>query len=221
MEELANQFMNSYIKSPIFWFIILLGFLACMFLPEIMERRKIWVKQHLRKLSRRHYKILNNVMIEILRAPHAIDHIIVSIYGIFIIEARNYDGLIKGKSGSHNWEQIVGDEKYIFYNPVKQVKWHTQMLQGFLDDFDDDKFIPIVVFSNKAEFDIVTRTDVVNLDLLLPTIRSHQIIKFTKKEVKEIVAKINNERLYDSVEKRVMKERIEELYGSVAAHEIR
>ena len=50
----------------------------------------------LERLPKDQYRILNNVMIPTPQGSSQIDHLVVSIYGLFVIETKNYNGWIYG-----------------------------------------------------------------------------------------------------------------------------
>ena len=58
-----------------------------------------------------------------------IDHIVIKTTGIFVIETKNYSGVIKGKENQLEWTQISkANKKYKFYNPTKQNESHIPNL---------------------------------------------------------------------------------------------
>lgn len=57
-----------------------------------------------------------------------IDHIVVSIHGIFVIETKNYKGWIYGNSNNEYWTQNIYGNKYSLYNPLLQNKNHIKSL---------------------------------------------------------------------------------------------
>lgn len=62
----------------------------------------------LKLLDKDKYKVINNVIIPSVDGKTAqIDHIVVSVYGIFVIETKNYNGWIFGSENSQNWTQII------------------------------------------------------------------------------------------------------------------
>ncbi len=104
-------------------------------------------------LDKSKYKVINDVMIPSGNGKTAqIDHIVVSIYGIFVIETKNYKGWIFGNENSQNWTQVIYRTKNQFYNPILQNKGHVKALKRLLVDYPDTKYIPIVVFTSKANF---------------------------------------------------------------------
>ena len=55
-----------------------------------------------------------------------IDHILVSAYGIFVIETKNLKGWIFGSAENATWTQVLAGKKYPFQNPLKQNYRHTR-----------------------------------------------------------------------------------------------
>ena len=126
---------------------------------------EFWVKQELKKLPKDKYIILNDIMIKSSKGTHQIDHIIISKYGIFVVEMKNYYGLITGEEHQNKWTQHLGKNKYYFNNPIHQNYGHIKALQELLN-LSEDKFISIICISNQASLKIksknVTQLDFVN-----------------------------------------------------------
>jgi hypothetical protein len=78
------------------------------------------------------YVSLNNITLQTSNGTTQIDHIIVSKFGIFVIEAKNMDGWIFGDEKSAQWTQSLYGKKYRFQNPLHQNYRHTKALQEFL-----------------------------------------------------------------------------------------
>lgn len=79
-----------------------------------------------------------------------IDHIILSRYGIFVIETKNYKGWVFGNEKSENWTQVVYKEKHLFRNPVKQNWSHIYALKDLLSEFQNIRYFSIIVFTGSA-----------------------------------------------------------------------
>ena len=62
-----------------------------------------------------------------------VDHVVVSKYGVFVIETKNYSGWIFGSEKQKNWTQTIYKKKTRFYNPILQNNTHIKALQYFLD----------------------------------------------------------------------------------------
>lgn len=119
------------------------------------------VANRLAKLPQEQYRILNDIM---LKTKHGtisqIDHIVVSIYGIFVIETKNYKGWITGSEFGEQWTKNMYGKKYSFCNPLKQNYGHMKVLEEKLH-LSEEKFIPIVVFGGNAALKVDTSKSVI------------------------------------------------------------
>jgi len=75
-----------------------------------------------------------------------IDHVVLSEYGIFVIETKNYTGWIFGNEKSDNWLQVIFKERHYFRNPIKQNLSHIYALKNKLSEYPNINYYPIVVF---------------------------------------------------------------------------
>ncbi len=95
-----------------------------------------------------------------------IDHVVVSPYGIFVIETKNYSGWIFGSEKSKRWKETFKTTKgNYFYNPIKQDWGHTYALAEHLN-LRINVFKPIVVFSDECELNVQSTTPVVYISQL-------------------------------------------------------
>ncbi|WP_341744731.1 NERD domain-containing protein [Azonexus hydrophilus] len=78
------------------------------------------------------YRDLNNVTIPTTNGTTQIDHIIVSRYGVFVIETKNMEGWIFGDEKQPQWTQSLYGKKFRFQNPLHQNYRHTKALEEFL-----------------------------------------------------------------------------------------
>ncbi len=78
------------------------------------------------------YRDLNNVTISTSNGTTQIDHIIVSRYGIFVIETKNMEGWIFGDEKQSHWTQSLYGKKFRFQNPLHQNYRHIKALEEFL-----------------------------------------------------------------------------------------
>ena len=53
------------------------------------------------------YHLMNNITLPFKDGTTQIDHILVSRYGIFVIETKHYKGWIFGDENSKNWTQVL------------------------------------------------------------------------------------------------------------------
>jgi len=164
----------------------------------------------LKLLDKDKYKVINNVIIPSIDGKTAqIDHIVVSVYGIFVIETKNYNGWIFGSENSQNWTQIIYKTKNQFYNPILQNKGHVKALQNLLTDYQHVKYIPIVVFTSKANFKKLNVTSHVVYSLgLLRTIKKYKEENISYGDLEKISQVILSA---NSNNKAVRKEHIERI----------
>jgi hypothetical protein len=114
-----------------------------------------------------------------------IDHVIVSRYGIFVIETKNYSGWIFGSDSSEYWTQNLYGEKYELYNPLKQNESHIKTLQSLLK-IPYDKFISIVVFTGDATLKFRSQGIVIKRSELNRTILSYETPILSEDQVRSI-----------------------------------
>ena len=94
------------------------------------------VSNKLDRLPKDQYKVLNNVTIPTPKGSSQIDHLIVSIFGIFVIETKNLKGWIYGGEHSEYWTQNIYGNKYQLYNPILQNAGHVRALRRVLKEYE-------------------------------------------------------------------------------------
>lgn len=105
-----------------------------------------------RKLDSEKYELFSNVTIPTKSGGTTqIDHVILSEYGIFVIETKNYSGWIFGSPNNREWTQVLYREKHRLRNPIKQNDWHIRALADLLG-LPRSKFHNVVCFAGDAEF---------------------------------------------------------------------
>ena len=98
------------------------------------------------------YQSLNNVTLQTGHGTVQIDHVIVSRFGIFVIEAKNYQGWIFGSEQQAEWTQsLPGGRKFRFQNPLRQNYRHIKSLADFLS-LPERYFHSVVMFWGESEF---------------------------------------------------------------------
>lgn len=97
-------------------------------------------------LDKNTYCILNNVMIpDDTGATTQIDHVVLSPYGIFVIETKNMKGWIFGDRKSEKWTQQIFKCKNQFQNPFRQNYKHIMCLAD-LTGLPKERFTHVIVF---------------------------------------------------------------------------
>lgn len=97
------------------------------------------------------YHCFNDLLLNGTHGSTQIDHVIVSKYGVFVIETKNKDGWIYGTSNDENWTQVFFKKKYQFQNPLHQNHLHVKSLEEILR-IDHKSIYPIIQFWGKCRF---------------------------------------------------------------------
>lgn len=129
------------------------------------------VARQLNRLQDNEYLVLNDILIETDTGSSQIDHIVISIYGIFVIETKNYSGWIHGNDNSEYWTQSIYLNKTRFRNPIRQNWSHIFALKKILSSFKQATYHSIVVFAGSAELkNVVSKIPVIYVHQLFQTI---------------------------------------------------
>lgn len=150
---------------------------------KIGERRVAFL---LRRLPKNDYKVINNLLLLSNGRSAQIDHVVVSIYGIFVIETKNYSGWIYGGEYSEYWTQNIFGKKYSLRNPIYQNLGHVRALKFLLKGYEAIPFISIVAFSRQASLGVDAHTPVVYWDQILRIINQFENRVLTNSQVKII-----------------------------------
>ena len=171
---------------------------------------ELWTKQELKKLPSNTYKILNNIMISTNDILHQIDHIIVSKYGIFVIETKQYNGYITGNKYDKKWIRHSHKRKYYYTNPIRQNYGHVKAICELLD-FDETKVFNVVCIPSRAilrvkhdgelvrntnicekiisyKTEIISDVDDITRKIITSNITNKKLIKLHNKEVRKKAA---------------------------------
>lgn len=97
------------------------------------------------------YWVLNNVMIpDNDGGTTQIDHIVLSPFGIFVIETKNMKGWIFGDRNADQWTQQIFKCKNQFQNPFRQNHKHIMCLAE-LTELPEETFTHIIAFVGDCE----------------------------------------------------------------------
>lgn len=100
------------------------------------------------------YKYINDLMIQnpkSITGYSQIDHLLITPYGIFVIETKNYQGTIYGGKNRKNW---LVNGKFKMLSPIVQNYGHIAALKKYIDSKFHDKFISIVSFTKRCTLKI-------------------------------------------------------------------
>jgi hypothetical protein len=99
------------------------------------------------------YHLLNHVTLPHEGETTQIDHVLVSRYGVFVIETKDFTGhIIAGLHGRH-WTQVRPWGTFQFQNPIHQNYRHVCAVRELLDFLPASAIQSIVVFTGDAKFE--------------------------------------------------------------------
>ena len=97
------------------------------------------------------YHSFHDVIIPSNHGTTQVDHIVVSPFGLFVVETKNYKGWIYGSADRSTWTQVIYKSKYKFQNPLRQTHRHKKILSKHLD-VKESNIQPLISFAGDAEF---------------------------------------------------------------------
>lgn len=98
------------------------------------------------------YHLLNHVTLPLKDGTTQVDHILVSRFGVFVIETKDYKGWIFASPKHSTWTQVIFKSKFRFQNPIFQNLRHVRAVQELLDFLPPEAVRSAVVFTGTAEF---------------------------------------------------------------------
>ena len=103
----------------------------------------------LSKLDAAQYRHFSNLIIPALNGTTQIDNIVVSPFGVFVIEAKYFQGWIFGGAKQEKWTHTLSRfEKYAFPNPIRQNYGHIKALARLLRQ-PESRFHSVIVFAHR------------------------------------------------------------------------
>lgn len=127
-------------------------------------------------LTRRLYCVFNNVLLPSAAGTTQIDHIVLSPFGVFVIETKHYTGWIFGSERQATWTQTLGGRRYRFQNPLRQNYAHTKAVEALLD-VPGDAVFSIVAFTGDAKLKSALPSNVFTDSGYLAYIRAHKTLQ--------------------------------------------
>lgn len=102
-------------------------------------------------LDETEYRVLSDLILPIEGGTTQIDHIVLSRFGIFVVETKNMSGWIFGSADQPKWTQVQkGGGRRNFQNPLRQNHAHVKAVECILN-VDPKMLHNLVVFTGSAE----------------------------------------------------------------------
>lgn len=163
-------------------------------------RGEMVVRMACRSLDKRNYVTLHNVTIPTRGdGTTQIDHVIVSRFGIFVVETKHYRGAIYGSEHDRSWTQAIGRQRNSFPNPLRQNYGHVMALAE-MAGMPREKIKSVVMFTGSAR--IKTR-DKLPANLLtrglISYIKMHNELLLSPDDMERVLRVIAENRLAPNV----------------------
>ena len=136
----------------------------------------------LRDLEHDNYQVFNDLLIKKGNYTTQIDHIIISRYGVFVLETKNVHGKVYGSGTSEYWKQYLPDTGYRRYgitqkhqlrNPLWQNAGHINSLRRHVFGYHVPIY-GIVAFSDDTDLFVTAEQPVMKMSGIVPYIRTFQ-----------------------------------------------
>ena len=109
-------------------------------------------EQDIKRFLEAHYPwpVFANVYIPAGGHSTEVDILMVTSFGLCVIECKAYKGQIFGTDSDQMWTQFLDGQTFSFYNPVKQNAGHCDRLAEYLH-IDRSAILSIICFSDTAD----------------------------------------------------------------------
>lgn len=158
--------------------------------PETLGRKgERKVERKLGRLNSSKYDRFYDLVLPSRFGLTQIDHVVVSRYGVFVIETKNYSGWIFGNETSKVWTQVLYGEKHTLENPLRQNYRHTNAIESYLSLHSNTVF-SIVVFVGNGKFRTSMPSNVMYANRLVRYIRSRSDPILSQEQAEWIVDRL-------------------------------
>lgn len=139
-------------------------------------------------LPKKQYWVINDLLLQSGGYSTQIDHVVVSVYGIFVIETKYYQGWIYGGENSEFWTQNIYGHKYQLPNPLWQNQGHCRAIARLIGDYGSIPIHNIVAFSRQASL---------RVDRSLPVMYWRRVVPFIKRFKQPLITENQAQEIYD------------------------
>lgn len=151
-----------------------------------------------RSLDKNIYHLIKNVTLPTDDGTTQIDHILVSKYGVFVIETKNMKGWIFGSANQKQWTQRIYKHSSKFQNPIHQNYKHLKTLESCLD-LSPESLFSVIVFIGHSTFKTMMPSNVTYARGCIDYIKSKTDEALTQQQINQAIATIESGRLQPSL----------------------
>lgn len=206
------------------------GFWASLFTSKYSSRSEAIgdygekkVSSLLEDLDCEDYRVYNDLLVRNGDYTTQVDHLVISRYGVFVLETKNVHGKVYGGSNAEFWKQYLpasGYKRYGFTqehklrNPIWQNNGHIKTLRKLVFG-NDVPMYGIVVFPINTVINVTAEQPVMNMHNVVPYIKryrdvvlSSEQMSFYRKRLIEVISTSESDRkehlvnVYRNIERR-------------------
>jgi hypothetical protein len=141
------------------------------------------------------YHLMNHITLQMKNGTTQIDHILVSRFGVFVIETKDYKGWIFANAKDAKWTQVLFRLKFRFQNPILQNSRHVSAVHDLLDFLPPGAIKSVVVFTGKAEFKTEVPHGVFYVSGVTDYLREQTVEVMSLKQMESCVGRLETVRL--------------------------
>ncbi len=157
---------------------------------------EVYLRREIQRLFRApDYHLMNHITLKLKDGTTQIDHVLVSRFGIFVVETKDYNGWIFANAKHSFWTQVFFHKKFKFQNPIAQNFRHTQAVRQILDFLPADSIKSAIVFVGEAKFKTEAPIGVFNLSELVRYIQEHTTEIMSHNRMQFCVGRLETARL--------------------------
>lgn len=168
--------------------------------PPIQNDGEMLVSDVLRPFGSPDYHLMNHITLPMNDGTTEVDHILVSRFGVFVIETKHYTGWIFGSESARRWTQVRYQARFPFQNPILQNKRHVRAVTELLDFVPVWAISSLVVFTGDAEFKTPMPPGVITIERLAHYVTCHTRAVQSVHDVQLCVGRLETARLAVSAE---------------------
>lgn len=145
-------------------------------------------------LNKNEYHLIKDVTLPTEDGTTQIDHIIVSKFGIFVVETKNMKGWIFGGANQKQWTQKIYKHTSKFQNPLHQNFKHVKTLEACLKTKKEGVF-SVIIFIGDSIFKTKMPDNVTFARGGIEYIKSQKEVVFSNDEIANFITQIESGRL--------------------------
>ncbi|MCG7542626.1 NERD domain-containing protein [Pseudoalteromonas sp. MM17-2] len=182
------------------WYFVPLIMILCVFKSPWFKglAGEFVINRLLSQLPSSDYTLVKDVTLPTESGTTQIDHLVISVYGLFVVETKNMKGWIFGSKTQKQWTQKIYRHSTRFQNPLHQNYKHTKTLESLLA-IAPNTLHSVVVFIGDSKFKTVMPDNVTYARGCVTYIKQFTQPVFSIAECHDIIASINELKLKKGV----------------------